>query len=221
MRLYNERVWKAFKRKSLVSYYYQGSKISEQYRKIYAKIKFSSSDHLNHIIVVTSPDYKEGKTTTTVNLGTSIAQLGEKVLIVDADIRKPTLHRLFNLNNDIGLTNILQDQKSLDDVIKKTVIDTLDIVTSGPLPTNVPALLNAPSMNALMRRLTNDYDIVLFDTPPLLEVTDPTIIANEGAGVILVVKNGKTSNEKIIESKRLLDLSRVRLIGSILNNKRA
>jgi capsular exopolysaccharide synthesis family protein len=210
----------AFKVRNLVSYYYQSSKISEQYRKIYMNIKFSSVDHKNQTMIITSPGYREGKTTTAVNLGASIAQLGEKVLIIDADLRKPTLHATFKTENEAGLTNVLIGKHTLSEAVNHTGIETLDLLTSGPMPVNPAKLLGSEAMKKLMRTAAGSYDIVLFDTPPSLEVTDANILANECDGVILVTEKGKTKIEKIIDAKRLLELSRATMLGSILNEKR-
>lgn len=216
---FKQRRQNVSKGRRLVAYYHQDSKVSEQYRKVYTNIRFSSVDQTNRTMIITSPGYKEGKTTTTVNLGVSIAQLGEKVLIVDADLRKPTLHDTFKTENEKGLTNVLLDKTSLKESVEETGIATLNLLTSGPKPVNSAKLLGSRAMKELIETAQKLYDIVLFDTPPLLELTDANILANDCDGVILVTQSGKTKVESVVEAKRLLDLSRTRMIGNILNKK--
>lgn len=216
---YKQRRDNVSNRRSLVAYYHQDSKISEQYRKIYTNLKFSSAGRANRTMLITSPGYKEGKTTTAVNLASSIAQLGEKVLLIDADLRKPTLHDAFKVENAIGLTNVLEGDKTFAEAVNETGIETLDILTSGPTPINPARLLSAQTMKAFMQTAIQPYDIVLFDTPPFVEVADANILANECDGVLLVTRKGKTKVSKIIETRQLLALSGAVVIGSILNEK--
>jgi protein-tyrosine kinase len=216
---YKQRKENAAKRRSLVVYYHQDSTISEQYRRIYTNIKYCSLDQAHRSILVTSPGYKEGKSTTTINLGASIAQLGEKVLIIDADLRQPTLHDLFKLENNLGMTNILQGKSTFEDTVNHTGISTLDILTSGPIPVNPAKLLGSNAMKKLMQVALNSYDIVLIDTPPYLEVTDANILASLCSGIVFVTQYGKTKKEKVLEAKHLIELSGARVIGSIINGK--
>ncbi|HET7656703.1 MAG TPA: CpsD/CapB family tyrosine-protein kinase [Bacillales bacterium] len=204
--------------RSLVAYYHQDSKIAEQYRKVYASLKFSSANKARQTLVITSPGYKEGKTTTVVNLGASIAQLGEKVLLVDADLKKPTMHQIFKIENHIGLTNVLSGKNTFREAIQETSMGTMDILTSGFTPINSAKLLGSPAMKALMRNVQEAYDIVLFDTPPFIEVVDANILANQCDGVLLVARDGKTKADKVIETKQLLELSGTSVVGSILND---
>lgn len=205
--------------KSLVAYYHQDSRIAEQYRKVYTSLKFSSADYAKQTLVVTSPGYKEGKTTTTVNLGASIAQLGEKVLLVDADLKKPALHRIFKLEDEVGLTNVLLGKSTFREAVQQTSMGTLDILTSGLVPVSSAKLLGSEAMKVLMRNVLEVYDIVLFDTPPIIEVVDANILANQCDGVLLVARNGKTKATKVIETKQLLELSGATIVGSILNDQ--
>ncbi len=207
----------AEKKRSLVSYYHRDSKVSEQYRKIYTNMKFSAPDQENHTIILTSPGYKEGKSTTAMNLGISIAQFGNKVLLIDADLKKPRLHELLQIENNKGLSTVLQGKSSLEMTINKTGMGTLDILTSGPPTANPAKLLDSTAMKKLLEFAKKLYDIVLIDTPPVLEVTDANILGNECDGALLVAKSGITKVDNIKETKRLLDLSRIKLIGSILN----
>lgn len=208
------------KRRSLVVCYHQDSTISEQYRRIYTNIKYCSMDQVHHSILVTSPGEKEGKSTSTINLGASIAQLGEKVLIIDADLREPTMHTLFKMENNLGLTNILLGKSTLEDAVNHTGLNTLDILTSGPISANPAKLLGSHAMKKLMQTALNAYDIILIDTPPFLEVTDANILASICSGIVFVIQHSKTKVQEIVEAKRLLELSGAKVIGSILNGTR-
>ena len=205
------------KGRALVAYYHRDSKISEQFRKIYTNMKFSTPDQKNHTIILTSPGYKEGKSTTVLNLGISIAQFGEKVLIIDADLNKPRLHELLMVDNFNGLSTVLQGKSTFEKTISQTGMGKLDILTSGPTPANPAKLLDSVAMKKVLEAAKQQYSIVLIDTPPVLEVTDATILGNECDGVLLVARSGRTKVDNIMETKRLLELSRIRLIGSILN----
>lgn len=215
---YKQRRENALKGRSLVAYYHQDSKISEQYRKIYTNLRFSSAGRANRTMMITSPGYKEGKTTTAVNLAASIAQLGEKVLLIDGDLRNPTLHDTFKTEN-VGLTNILNGEKTFSDAVHQTGIETLHVLTSGPPVGNPAKLLSSQAMKDFMLTDIFPYDIVLFDTPPFVEVADANILANQCDGVLLVARAGKTKVAKIIEARQLLELSGTAVIGSILNER--
>ncbi|MGV3487231.1 MAG: CpsD/CapB family tyrosine-protein kinase [Tuberibacillus sp.] len=217
---YKQKRENAAKRRGLVVYYHQDSMISEQYRRVYTNIKYCQTDEAHRCIAVVSPGYKAGRTTTTLNLGASIAQLGENVLLIDGDLRQPMMHTLFKTENTIGLSTILQGSTTLEEAVNQTGLNTLDILTSGPIFANPAKLLGALTMNRLVQEALNRYDIVLMDTPPFLEVTDANIIASVCSGVLFVIKQGKTKSDKIIETKRLLELSGSKVIGSMMNGKK-
>lgn len=207
------------KGESLVTYNAPNSKISEQYRVIRTNLQFASANRKERTIVITSPNFGEGKSTTTTNLAISIAQQGEKVLIIDADLRNPTIHTIFELENTIGLTSILIGQATLDGAVNQTEIGRVDVLTSGPVPFNPAELLGSAAMETLIRKAMERYDVILFDSSPLLELTDTSILANQCDGVILVLSYNRTKNEDTLEAKRILGFTRAKLIGAILNNK--
>lgn len=195
------------------------SKISEEYRTIRTNLKFSSAGDKYRSLLVTSPNSGEGKSTTVVNLGASFAQQGEKVLIIDANLRMPILHNLFNVDNTIGLSTVLNGRSILETTVMSTGIARLEVLTSGPIPHNPAELLGSTSMNKLLNKVKELYDIVLFDTSPVREVTDTNIIANKCDGVILVLSYGRTEMEEAIETKRILDFSQSNIIGVVINQK--
>ncbi len=196
------------------------SPISEQYRTLRTNIQYASVDKELKSIIVTSPNPGEGKSTTISNLAIVFAQQGKKVLLVDADLRKPTIHYTFNINNSKGLTNLLMKQTTLKNVIQQTPVLDLFILPSGTIPPYPAELLESEAMSQLMDRLKVDFDLVLFDTPPILAVADAQILANKCDGSILVVKSGSTEKEGAIRAKDILMSSRSKLLGVVLNNKK-
>ena len=207
------------KEKGLISFTRPESIISEQYRTIRTNIHFSSVDHKYHTLVITSPGYGEGKSTTVTNLAISMTQQGGKVLVIDADLRKPTLHTTFNVDNTTGLVNVLTGEATIGESVNRTEITDLEIITSGPIPHNPAELLSSLELDKLIKTAQEHYDIVLFDSSPILEVTDGRILANKCEGTLLVLRNGKTKTEEAVEAKRLLELARANCVGVILNNK--
>ncbi|ENQ3078059.1 CpsD/CapB family tyrosine-protein kinase [Bacillus sp. WLY-B-L8] len=208
------------KKESLVTNTVPNSKIAEEYRTIRTNLQFSSINGKDKTIVITSPRFGEGKSTIAANLAVSIAQQGEKVLVIDADLRKPTIHEIFQLENTIGLTSVLGGKKVMEGAVKKTGIGRLHVLTSGPVPLNPAELLGSVVMENLIQKVMDQYDIILIDSPPILEVADTSILADRCDGALLVVNYNRTMNEDAIEAKRLLSFTKGKLVGAILNNKR-
>jgi protein-tyrosine kinase len=194
--------------------------ISEQYRTIRTNIQFSSVDESIQSLLITSSGPGEGKSTTVANLAIVFAQQGKRVLLIDADLRKPTVHYTFQLNNHIGLTNVLTKQSTIDASVNKTDIDNLFVMSSGPIPPNPAELLGSKAMDEFLEASLQQFDMVIFDTPPVLAVTDAQILANKCNGTILVVNSGKTEVEPAVKAKELLVNSNGKLLGVVLNNKK-
>ncbi|MDQ0219252.1 CpsD/CapB family tyrosine-protein kinase [Peribacillus cavernae] len=196
------------------------SPISEQYRTIRTNIQFSSVDKDVRSILVTSSGPGEGKSTTGANLAVVFAEQGKSVLFVDADLRKPTVHYTFNITNTFGLTNVLTKQADLKDTVFQTDERNLYVLPSGPIPPNPAELLGSKAMDDLMKEILQEFDLVLFDTPPILAVTDAQILANRCDGTILVVSSGKTEIEQAAKAKELLLSVNASILGTVLNNKK-
>lgn len=207
-------------RRRLIAKLEPKSPITEQYRTIRTNIQFASVDKEIKSITVTSTGPAEGKSTTIANLAVVFAQQGKKVLLIDADMRKPTVHYTLQLPNTIGLTNILTKQVSLKDAVRETDVEGLFAVTSGPIPPNPAELLGSASMEQLIAEITDLFDLVLFDTPPLLVVTDAQILADNTDGTILVISSGKTDREQAMKAKSMLNSTKGKLLGAVLNNKK-
>ncbi|WP_346010339.1 CpsD/CapB family tyrosine-protein kinase [Paenibacillus sp. SYP-B3998] len=195
------------------------SPISEAFRTLRTNITFSSIDQEIKKILITSALPGEGKSTTIANLAVAYAQENKKVLILDADLRKPTLHQRFLKSNRVGLSNLLVNQVKVTDVILETDIPNLSIITSGAVPPNPSELLSSANMQLLLEQLINDYDLILIDSPPTLAVTDSQILSTMCDGVVFVLNYGKVKRR--LAKKALLSLEHVkaRVLGAILNNK--
>lgn len=191
--------------------------ISEQYRLIRSNILFSSVDKEIKSIMVTSPEPSDGKSTTAVNLAIVLAQQGKRVLLIDADLRKPTIHYIFHVSGLVGLTGILARKDSLKEGIIKTGIPNLYILPSGEIPPNPSEILNSRAMEALLKVVMGAYDHIVIDTPPLLSVTDPQIMANRSDGVVLVIASGKTHKDRALKAKELLLKAKAKILGVVLN----
>ncbi len=196
------------------------SLISEAYRHLRTSILLSSNGHNRYkSIVVTSSKHGEGKTSTCINLAVTLAQANKKVLLMDCDLRNPKIHRILGLKNTDGMSSFLASGNDpLNNLIKPTAIPNLFVLTSGQIPPNPSELVGSPLMKKCLSALSQRFDHVLVDTPPLLAVTDGSILANMVDGVILVISGGDTPKEAIIRSKHLLTCAQARIIGAMLNN---
>ncbi|CAM2977984.1 CpsD/CapB family tyrosine-protein kinase [Paenibacillus sediminis] len=194
------------------------SPIAEAYRTLRTNIQFSSVDKPMQVIMATSAQMSEGKTTTISNLAVAYAQEGKKVLLIDGDLRKPSLHQVFVQSNHTGLTNVLTNQYSFEDVIRETDVENLYILTSGPIPPNPAEMIGSQKMQGLLKELKELYDVILFDTPPVLSVTDSLIIGSMCDGVILVILAGKVKKSAVLKAKSKLEHVKAHLLGTVLNN---
>lgn len=192
------------------------SPVSEQYRTIRTNIEFSMVDKDLKTLICTSANPGEGKSTTIANLATTFAQQDKKVLFVDADLRKPTAHRRFQLENQIGLTSVLTKRLSLEQAISLTNVENLWLLPSGPVPPNPAELLGSKALRDLIEKATLVFDMIIFDAPPVLAVTDAQILGNICDGVLLVVKSNSTEKEELQKAKSLLDKANVNVMGAIL-----
>lgn len=188
----------------IISHIIPKSPTAEQYRTLRSNIQFSNVDKDIKSIVMTSSGPGEGKSTTAANLAIVYAQQGSKVLLVDADLRKPTAHYSFKLENFIGFTSILTKNTLLKESVQSTEIPNLSVLTSGPIPPNPSELLASIQMKKLLQEMKEEFDFIILDTPPTLAVTDAQILANQADGTILVVSSGKAEKSSAIRAKELL-----------------
>ncbi|MEC0238980.1 CpsD/CapB family tyrosine-protein kinase [Paenibacillus dokdonensis] len=196
------------------------SNISEGYRNLRTNIQFSGWNHKLQVMAVTSTQAGEGKTTTISNLAVAYAHEGKKVLLIDADLRHPSLQSVFNVSNRMGLSNILANQCSYGEILHQTTIDNLSLVTAGPVPPNPTELLSSDKLKEIINLWKEEYDIILIDTSPVMAVADGLIVASISDGVILVVYAGKVKREFIKKTKEKLELAKANILGVVLNNKK-
>lgn len=206
------------KKRHLITLVNPRSPISESYRALRTNIEFSSVDTQTQIIMVTSAGPAEGKSTVIGNLAVAYAQNDRSVLLIDADLRKPTVHRTFQLTNRYGLSSFLSHQAGLEHVIQESEVPNLYVMTAGPIPPNPAEMLGSKSMSKLLDSLRKQFDIILIDTPPVLAVTDAQLLASQSDGAVLVINSGKVKKDIALKAKQNLDRVNARLLGVVLNN---
>jgi len=195
------------------------SPVAEAYRTLRTNIGFSSLDQSLHTLLVTSPAPSEGKSTTLANLAVAMAQAEKKTILVDADLRRPSLHTIFDVGNEAGLTTMFVDSKAMHEPPLQDVgVPNLLLLTSGPLPPNPAELLGSKRMEDALAALKARADIVLLDAPPVIAVTDAVVLGTRVDGVLLVVGAGQTKRDHAKRAKELLDKVKVRVVGVALTN---
>ena len=194
------------------------SAAAEAYRTLRTNIRFAGLDSPCRTITITSAGPGEGKTTTVANFGTVCAQADARVCVVDSDMRRPNLHRLFGLNNDRGLTTALLEGRTLSSVSQPTPIPNLSVVTSGPLPPNPAELLGSHRMHECLETATNEFDLILFDSPPVISVADALVLAAQVDGVILVVRSGTMAHVVVRRTSEQIEAVKGRILGIVLNS---
>ncbi len=193
------------------------SSFAEQYRSIRTALLFSMEETNRRALAVTSPLPQDGKTATACNLAASLAQAGKRVVIIDADLRKPRLHKIFRIKNLNGLTKYLTAGLAMDDLLRATPIPTLFVINAGPVPPDPLELLGSEKMTALIGQLKKDFDFIIVDTPPALAVSDALIVGSRLDGAIMVVRRGKTSREALKRAQEKLDAYKIKNLGVVIN----
>ncbi len=207
--------------RKIISHASPKSPIAEAYRMIRTNVQLSQADGKIKCLLITSPGPGEGKSTTSVNLGTTLAQMGFKTILIDTDLRRPTLHRFFDLEKKKGLTNILFEGAEQENIHPIADIDNLYIMPSGLLPPNPSELLGSQRMKTLLEHLKQNFDFVILDSPPIIAVTDAQILAPEADGVLLVVRAGASQLDAAKRAKTLIAAAKAKLVGVVLNDVRA
>jgi capsular exopolysaccharide synthesis family protein len=195
------------------------SPAAEAYRTLRINLEFASVDESLHSLLVTSAGPGEGKSTALANLAIAMADGERAIILVDADLRHPTQHELFGLSNEHGLSDMFRSEAAFNDPPLQAVPNTtLKVLTSGPLPPIPSQLLAARKMDAVIARLAQQADVVLFDAPPVVAVTDASLLASKVDGVLLVVKAGDTRRDHVRAAKDRLEKVNARLVGAVLLN---
>ncbi len=202
----------------LIAAIHPRSPISEAYRILRTNIQFSAVDRPLETLLISSPNPIEGKSITLANLGVVMAQAGLSAILVDSDLRRPVLHKIFDLPNKEGLTTaLLEGEPHLDGHLQATQVENLWILTSGPLPPNPSELLGSQKMKNLIEALKEKADVILFDSPPSLVVTDAAVLARQVDGVLLVTDAGNTRREMARRAKDDLLKVGANVLGAVLN----
>ena len=219
----------------LITHFDPKSPVAEAYRTLRTNIQFERMERGGKVLVVTSPTLQEGKTTTIVNLALTMAQNGQKTLLVGGNMRRPSIHRFFGIEREPGLSDILvgnaqwrdcvrgvadilMGRFEMEDVMSAPGLDNLHIIEAGPIPANPSELLSTSAMTEFLRAVAAEYDIVLIDTPPILPVTDSAIVAGKADGVLLVYQAGKVGRLVLKRAKAHLESARAQVWGVVLND---
>ena len=189
---------------------------AEAYRSLRSNIEYSSFDDEYRAIVVTSSVPGEGKSTTSGNLALSLAQSGNKVLLVDCDMRKPSIHKKFKISNMSGTAELLLRKESFEDVAN-CYNENLTIITAGKIPPNPSEMLSSRAMTAFIKEMKKEFKYIILDTPPLQAVTDAQVLSTKADGVLLVIRAGSTKREMVLNSVDLIKKVQGKVIGTVLN----
>ncbi|MBP6820988.1 MAG: polysaccharide biosynthesis tyrosine autokinase [Acidobacteria bacterium] len=196
----------------------QLSSVVEAYRMLRTSVLLSAAGNPPKTILFTSGQPGEGKTTTAINTAISLSQLGASVLLIDADLRRPTVHRVFKMGQSQGLSTFLSRQVEIDPLINKLWVPNLSVLPCGPIPPNPAELISSERMRLLLKELGEKYDHILIDSPPLINVTDPVILSTMVDGVILVVQAGRSTRDIVRRARQELGSVGAKIFGVVLNN---
>lgn len=201
----------------LYAHKYPKSSMAEAYRTLRTNLGFASMDKSYRSILFNSTSPRDGKSTVASNLAVVMAQAGNRVVLIDADLRKPVQHQIFGLDNRRGFTNCLLKEVEVETVLHNGLVDNLYVLTSGPIPPNPAEILNSSRTDAILQELLEKYDYVFIDAPPVLAVTDAAILSTRVDGVVLVVNSGNTRINLAHEACEQFEKANARIIGVVLN----
>lgn len=193
------------------------SPAAEAYRTLRTNLQFAALSQGPQTLLITSASPGEGKTTTVGNLGVILAQAGQRVCVIDSDLRRPSLHRVFAVSNASGLTTALVSDRAVQEVAVPTRVAGLDLVPSGPVPPNPAEVLGSKQMKRFLEWAQAAYDVVLLDSPPVLAVSDASVLASEASGVVLVIRVRRTPQDAVRRAAEQIEAVRGKVVGVLLN----
>jgi capsular exopolysaccharide synthesis family protein len=191
---------------------------AESIKIVKSNIIFSTPKEQQKILLITSAGCGEGKTFISSNIAITFAQYGERTILIDCDLRRSTVHKIFEISNDIGLTNYLIGEHNIDDIIQRTDVEHLSVITAGHIPPNPAELLSQNRMKELLHWARERYEKIIIDSPPILPVSDTISLSKIADAVIIVVSHGKLPRQAIIRGKQILQDVGSKIIGVVLNN---
>jgi capsular exopolysaccharide synthesis family protein len=201
----------------LITYKYPKSSMAEAYRTLRTNLGFASMDDPCRSILFTSTSPRDGKSTVASNLAVVMAQAGNRVVLIDADLRKPVQHQIFEVDNRQGLTSVLLQKVEAETAMHNGLVENLQVITSGPIPPNPAEILGSERTRLMLKQLLDEYDYVFIDSPPILAVTDAAILSTIVDGVVLVVNYAVTRNEMAREAVEQFKKANARVLGVVLN----
>jgi capsular exopolysaccharide synthesis family protein len=202
----------------LATHFDPRSPVAEAYRSLRTNLAFARAHEAMRVLVLTSPGPADGKSTTVANLAITFAQQGQRTLLIDGDLRRAVLDKMFKVPRSPGLTDVLVGQQRLANVVHTTEIENLSVVGSGPFPPNPSELLGSSAMRDVLRDAQGEFDVVLIDSPPLLAVTDAAVLATMADGAILVIRVGSTAKAAVRRAVAQLQTVHGRIVGAVLND---
>lgn len=191
--------------------------VTEAYKTLRTNLLFALAAGKNKAIVISSALPSEGKSSTCANLAVAMAQKSAKVVLIDADLRKPVQNQIFKCSNSKGLSGVLAGFDNFEEVIRKSVKLNLDLITSGPIPPNPSELLGSEQMSSLLERLNEQYDYIFIDTPPINIVADALVISDKAAGVVMVVRHGQSNYSEITKAVASVEFANANILGLVVN----
>ncbi|NLG84812.1 MAG: CpsD/CapB family tyrosine-protein kinase, partial [Firmicutes bacterium] len=194
------------------------SPLAEAFRVLRTNIQFAAVDRPIRSLLITSAGPAEGKSTTLANLGVARAQSGARVIVLDADLRRPTQHKLFNLSRGAGVSSVVLGRARVEEALQETGIPGLRLLSSGPIPPNPSELLASQAFSSLLKELKEKTDYLLIDSPPVMAVADASIVAGQVDGVLLVIQLGMVARPMAVRAKEQLLAAKANLLGMVLTN---
>lgn len=202
---------------NLSCYFHPRATMAEALRRLRTNLQFVSVDKPMRSLVITSATPGDGKTTIASNLAVIYAQAGSKVLLIDGDLRRPTLHQVFSIPNIVGLSSLMIGACQVKEAIQETTVPGVSVILSGPLPPNPAELLGSERMKNLVTELQEQYDLTILDSPPVAAVSDPLILSTLADGTLLVVAHGRTKRDLVQQAASSLKRVKANMVGVVMN----